>query len=161
MPYLTNQEYIDRVGEAETIRVTDESRQGVIDTTKLSDAIKDASEFADSYIQTRYTLPLSTAPEILKSIITALAREYLHRQRPTQAVTDQANLARSQLKDIAAGRAALPVPVGSEPPQENASGLAVSSHDGRGRLFTDAALADYSGFGGGFGCRTPFNGPCG
>lgn len=160
MPYLTNQEYIDRIGLAETIRITDEDQSGAVDPVKVTDAIFDAGEFADSYIATKYTLPLPFVPEIVKGIVVALAREILHRTRPTDAVTAQADRARAQLKDIAAGRASIPVPDGSEAPSELPAGLTVTSNDARGRLFTDAALCDFAGFGGYRG-RLPFDGPCG
>jgi phage gp36-like protein len=53
-------------------------------------------------------LPLATpVPEVLKKVVADLAREALHKTRPTPSVTANADRARSALKDLSAGRAVL------------------------------------------------------
>ena len=152
MGYLTTQEYLDLYGEVETIRITDETKSGNVDLTKLGDAIDAASALSDSYLGARYPVPLSVPyPEIVKSIVAPLARELLNRNRPPQAVTDQANLARSQLKDLSAGRAVITVAAGATPIEENATAVAATAGDARRRVFTDCALDDFTSFQGGFG----------
>ena len=107
--YLTGEEYAARYGTAETVRLTDETRSGIADSTKLEAAIGDASDMADAYIGSRYTVPLLAAPRLVKSIVAALTREALHKTRPTEEVKAAADRARTQLRDIAAGRMTLPI----------------------------------------------------
>jgi phage gp36-like protein len=85
--YLTAEEYVERYGYAETVRLTDEDKTNTVDGAKLEAAIKDATDLADSYIGTRYTTPLVATPRVVKSIVAALARELLHKSRPTPEVT--------------------------------------------------------------------------
>lgn len=121
--YLTGEEYVDRFGFEETVKITDELRRGAIDAPAVSAALVDAQNFAEGYLATRYTLPLPTpAPELLRAVIADLARERLHKTRPTLAVTQAADRARSILKDLSAGRAILNLPSGAEPPATTTGG---------------------------------------
>jgi phage gp36-like protein len=106
--YVSGEEYVARFGFEETVRITDEQRKGTIDGEALMAALADASQYADSYLAGRYTLPLATpVPEVLKKVVADLAREALHKTRPTPSVTANADRARSALKDLSAGRAVL------------------------------------------------------
>lgn len=123
--YLTGEEYVAEFGREETVRITDESRSGTIDAGKLARALNNATAFVDGYIATRYTVPLASVPAAIKGIVAALAREELHKTRPTLAVTEAADRARSQLKDYSAGRAVLLLPTAVEPESTVTRGLAV------------------------------------
>lgn len=158
MPYVTPEEYVKRYGSTETIRITDESKTGQIDQGKLSEAIDDQDQIIDSYLASRYVLPITGTFPILEGISAALTREALHRNKPTPAITDQADRARGQLKDLAAGRATLPVAVGQPAPGTQPEALAVRANDARPRVFTADALDGFTNFGGSSG-RTVFNGP--
>jgi len=105
--YLEGKEYVDRFGYEETVRVTDELKRGTIDGAALMAAIADAQQFAEGYLAVRYTLPIARPPELLKAIVADLARERLHKTRPTQTVTANGDRARALLKDLSAGRATL------------------------------------------------------
>lgn len=111
--YLTGEEYVERFGFEETVRLTDEERKGTIDGPALMAALSDASQFADSYVAVRYPLPLAEPiPEVLKQVVADLARERLHKTKPTPMVSDNANRARSTLRDISQGRATLVLEAG-------------------------------------------------
>jgi phage gp36-like protein len=114
--YLTADEYVARYGFAETVRLTDEDQTRVVNTVTLEAALRDATEIADAYIGTRYTIPLTDVPRVVSSIVGALAREALHKSRPTPEVTAAADRARSQLKDISSGKMVLPVDAGQTAP---------------------------------------------
>ena len=62
MAYCTQQDMIDRFGSEDLIQLTDRNALGVIDATVLSAAIDDATDTMDTYIATRYTLPLAVVP---------------------------------------------------------------------------------------------------
>lgn len=160
MPYLSPTEYLERFGEPETIRLTDQTKAGQVDVPKLETAIADQCEFADSYLAGRYALPISAPPELLKKIVADLTREALHGTRPTDTVTQNADRARSLLKDLAAGRASIPAPPGGVEPVGNPDDVPAIANDRRARVFTDAALSDFTSFGASYG-GTVFDGPRG
>jgi len=141
MPYLTQVDYLDRFGEAETIRLTDESKAGVVDEDKLATAISDAEELVDGYLAGRYPIPLASAPGNIKGIVADLARERLHKARPLPAVTEAADRARSLLRDISAGRMVLLVD--QEPADPLASGFAQSAPTQLGYVFNADKLSRF------------------
>jgi phage gp36-like protein len=112
--YLTGEQYVARFGFEETVRVTDQDRKGTIDGTRLQAAIDDATELVTSYLGVRYTLPLNPVPPLVRGMVADLARERLHAQRPMPAITQAADRARTQLRDLSAGRMALPDQTGAE-----------------------------------------------
>lgn len=142
--YLTADQYVDIFGQAETIRVTDESKSGTIDRAKITAALVSASEFADAFLATRYTLPLVDVPSILSGIVADLARERLFKTRPTEAVTKAADAAREQLKLIARGTMVLNVAAGEVAPSANANALPQTSGDGFPTVFTPGVMDGYA-----------------
>lgn len=140
--YLTADEYVERYGYAETIRITDEDRTGTVDKAKIETALKDVTDEADGYIGTRYTTPLLSTPRVVKSIVAALVRERLHKSKPTPEVVAAAERARIQLRDIAAGRMTLPVDSGDDVPVIGGNRYAQTSDD-ESATFRDAV----AGFG--------------
>jgi phage gp36-like protein len=135
--YLSADDYVARYGTQETIRLTDEDKTGVVDKGKIEAALKDATEEADAYIGKRYTTPLLSTPRIVAAIVGALAREKLHKTRPTPEVVAAADRARSQLLDISAGRMILPVEQGDSEPVIGGNSMAQTSGDGT-TTFKDA-----------------------
>lgn len=146
--YLTAEDYVARFGYEETVRLTDEDRKGIIDGDKLLNALNDATQVAESYIGVKYTLPLNPVPPVVEGIITDLARERLYSQRPTQQVTGAADRARTMLKDISAGRMALPDQTGVGLPQTGLGSAQSSGEPHQGRVFNDETMCGYgSGLG--------------
>lgn len=140
--YLTADEYVERYGYAETIRLTDEDRTGTVDTAKLETELKAQTDLADGYIGTRYTTPLLATPRVVKTIVASLTREALHKTKPTPEVTASADRARAQLRDIAAGKMTLPVEQGDEVPVVGGNRFSSTSDDAS-TTFKDAV----AGFG--------------
>jgi len=143
--YLTVEDYVDRFGAQETVRLTDEARSGTIDGPKLEQAIRDAADLADSYLGTRYPIPLENAPRIIGSIVAALTREALHKTRPTPEVKDAADRARAQLRDLSAGRMTIPVEVGETAPQSSLDQSSMRSGEANDLLFNRPSLDNYVG----------------
>lgn len=135
--YLSAEEYVARYGSAETIRLTDESSLRIVDGPKLEEAIKDQTDIADAYIGGRYAIPLVTVPRVVKSIVAALTREVLHKTKPTPEVTAAGDRARTQLRDIAAGRMVLPIEVGGSAPVATGNRTSLTSGDRSGDTFAD------------------------
>lgn len=101
--YLTVQDYIDRFGDQEATRLTSETQPPARDDTKIERAIEDSEEEVDGYVARRYALPLATVPRVLKTWVAVLAREKLHKTRPTPEVQAAADRARSQLRETSTG----------------------------------------------------------
>lgn len=152
MAYMTADEYLDRYGEAETTRLTDEDRTGSYDSGKLEDALSDAQDEADAYIGKRYAIPLDAPPRFVKSIVGAIARLLLHKTIAPQPVKDDAELARSQLKDIARGVMFIPTATGLVA-ETGGSAMSSTSGDGTEPVFNEESLA-------GFGVGTGYGGAC-
>lgn len=142
--YLTADQYVDIFGQTETIRITDETKAGVIDKAKITAAITSASEFTDAFLGGRYTLPLVDVPPILTGIVADLTRERLHKTRPTAQVTAAADAAREQLKLISKGVMTLNVATGDVAPTANASALPMTSGDGFPSVFTPGVMDGYA-----------------
>lgn len=144
MSYLTLQEYLDRAGEAETTRLTDETRTGTYDSEKLETALSDSEEEVDGYLAGRYAIPLSSPPRLVKGFVYALTRERLHKTQVPQAVKDEAERARSQLRDLARGVMKLPSETGPVAETARPAADSASSGDGTAPVFTEERLAGFS-----------------
>ena len=118
MAYFTPAKYRAKFGDDEALRLTDEDNSNTIDEGKISAVISSADAVIDSYIASRYTLPLASAPLVLESISAALSREELHTNFPTESVTLAADNARKMLRDIQAGKSELPVASGDTEPEQ-------------------------------------------
>jgi phage gp36-like protein len=147
MPYLSVSEYISRFGERETILLTNTTPPSAgsvptYDSVKVETAIIDAQEVVDGYVGRRYATPIDDAPRIVKGWIAALARETLHVNtgKTNDAVAKAADLARSQLREVAKGDMTLPIAEGQPAPTEKGQGFARSSMDRPSTSFTGAAL---------------------
>jgi phage gp36-like protein len=143
--YLTVAEMIERIGEQEAVRLTSEHVPPAVparNDAKIEAAIGDSEDEADGYISRRYALPLPATPKVLKTWVAALAREKLHKTRPTPAVEDAANRARAQLKEVSTGVFIL-LPAEAVQPKTIGDRLSISSGDGPRDTFADS-LSDFT-----------------
>lgn len=143
MPYLTQAEYVARFGEAETLRLTDETRSGQIESAKVEEALSDSEEEVDAYIGKRYAVPLANVPNLVKGFVAVLARERLHKTKPTPTVEKEAERARKQLGEISRNLMVLPTDEGAAPQDGRPVADSASSGDGPTPIFTEQTLAGY------------------
>ncbi|KAF0145108.1 MAG: mu-like prophage Flumu protein gp36 [Nitrospirae bacterium] len=68
MPYCALADIIDQVPEQKVIELTDDENTGQVNTSRVDKAIATAGSIIDGYLRGRYTLPLSTVPELIKTI---------------------------------------------------------------------------------------------
>lgn len=108
--YTTQDELLVRFGPDELLAIADRDLDGVVDAAVVTAAIAAAANTIDSYIGTRYALPLATVPGAIAKVAQDLARYELYTVEPLKIVTDRRDAAIAWLKDIAAGRAALDMP---------------------------------------------------
>jgi len=145
--YLTVEEYLARFGNAEALRLTNETPQApAIVPEKIERAIADAGELAEGYVAKRYPLPIADPPRLLIGIVAALAREALHKTNPTEEVRNAADRARAQLRDVSIGRLDLLIDDGA--PLPSTERLAITSGDAAPATFTREKMANFTSFGG-------------
>ena len=140
MSYATQQDLIDRFGEAELIELTDRAdpATGVIDATVVAGALNDADELINSYISKRYDLPLSPIPARLVRLASEIARYFLYEDAVTERVKQAYDDAVAFLKDLATGKAALDA-AGAEPATSSGS----PKHKAPERIYTQDTLKGY------------------
>jgi phage gp36-like protein len=86
MAYVTQQQLIDRFGEAELIQLTDRENTGSVDTAVLDQAIADAGAEYDGYLASRYQLPISPVPAIIALYVGDVVRYRLYDDGATEEV---------------------------------------------------------------------------
>ncbi len=77
MPYANTQDIIDRYGEDFLFTLADRDRDDDLDTTAVDNALSDASGLMDSYLSTRFALPLENMPALLKRLCIDIAVYWL------------------------------------------------------------------------------------
>jgi phage gp36-like protein len=87
MSYITNADIESRLGTAAYIALTDDAGSGTADGDKVDEARLGAEGEADSYLATRYQVPVSVSLEgevaaVLKTFVLDLAAYRLHSRRP-------------------------------------------------------------------------------
>lgn len=103
--YAQASDMVARFGTVRLVELTDtgEVRTGEINSAVLAQALADADAEINGYLQSRYTLPLTTVPQVLNKLACDIALYVLMKERPIQAVKDRYDAARSWLRDVAKG----------------------------------------------------------
>lgn len=99
-------------------------------------AIASADGLIDSYLASRYSLPLVSTPAVLKEAALDLARYELHKERATEEVRDRRKEVVAWLRDLSSGKARLGVPAIDS--AAGASGISIVPS--AGRTFTATTL---------------------
>lgn len=139
--YATQADMTTRFGVDELVQATDlaDPSTGAINVATLEAALADAQSEIDSYLATRYTLPLASPPAVLTRLACDMARYYLWRENPSEAVAQRYQDAVAFLKNVAKGLAALDVVVPTDAPATT-GGPAFTAPP---RVFTRQTLGDY------------------
>lgn len=128
MSYVTYDQIVRFWGESTLVALADLDRDGAIDTELVEDAIARASGLIDSYISSRYALPLSQPPVVLQQPCADIAVYMIANEhgRATEMMRDRYRDAISWLKDVAASKAHI-VEIGSETGENITAGAALGS----------------------------------
>jgi len=139
MAYATLQDLQDRFGTAELQRFAWDSELGQPDSAQVGRALEQASSTIDLYIGQAARLPLDSPPAILAALCCDIARYLLQDTSPLDEAEARHKAALTMLRDIADGRATLPL--ASDAP---ATGPTVSvKRTGDDRTFTRETLAGF------------------
>lgn len=140
MTYATKQGMIDRYGETDLIELTDrtEPYTGAIVDSRLDRAMADADQEVDSYLRTRYELPLASVPDIVTRLASDIAFYLLHHGRATEEVEKRYQNAVKVLRSIS--KREMDIGIAEDDVPSNDMPIRV---DSPGRVFTDETLEDY------------------
>ena len=131
MSYATEADMVTALGEDELIQLTDRADPpvGAIDAAVLTRALEAADGEIDSYLASRYTLPLASVPVILRDCAVDIARYRLHDRGVPDRVKDEYKNRIAWLRDVAAGKASVGLAPESLTP--NSAGLPEMTSGGR------------------------------
>lgn len=142
MPYAAAQDLYNRFGQAEIDQLADRNSDGIPDAGVIDGALADADETINSYLQSRYTLPLKltdgSTPLLLTRLAADLARYDLYGDAVPETVQSRRDAAIKLLAAISAGTASLGIAQTNEPPSSDTPKIA-----GGTRKFDDTSLGDY------------------
>lgn len=104
MPYLTQQQISDAFGQQELVDLADRDHDGSADPEVVDQAIDRADGLIDSYLRSRFDLPLPETPKMVRECALALVRYYLSEDHQTDRVKDDYDRALGWLKEIRDGK---------------------------------------------------------
>ncbi len=81
MAYSTQAEIEKAIPQTNLVQLTDDAGSGTVDTAIVTEAITWADDLIDSHLRAKYTVPLSAAPSIIKTISVDLSVFFLYRRR--------------------------------------------------------------------------------
>ena len=110
MSYITQQQLIDRFGEAELIQLTDrDGSVGAIVPAVLDGAIADTDGLIDAHLAGRYLLPLASVPRSIVRIAGTCTRYFLYADAKPESVRTEFEDGLKFLAAVAAGKVHLGV----------------------------------------------------
>lgn len=135
MAYCTQSDLEKVISPAELVQLTDDDRDGVADTGVVAEAIAKADGEIESYLASRYTVPLSPVPVVIRAASEDIALWNLFSRRSIGNETREKRYksAVSFLKDLAEGKATLGVTPAPAAAQE---GGVETARDESERTFT-------------------------
>ncbi len=137
MTYATLTDLIERAGAEEIRQIADRDRDGTPDPEVVEAALTGADNTIDGYVFARYSRPLPSLPPVLTVWAVSIARYTLHRNGAPDYVAQDYKDTLVALKDVAAGRYALPVADGEPEPQAQ-TGTVMAQHPAQ--VFTPEKL---------------------
>lgn len=108
--YATVNDFILRVGEFQTMQLTDRENTGDVNSAVLEVALSDSASQIDGYLVGRYALPLPTIPQNLTRICCDLTRYRLASMSEvsiTEEIIERYKLSLRELEGIASGKISL------------------------------------------------------
>ena len=112
MPYSLKADILKEISEAELIGLTDDEGSGTVDEARVTAEIAKADALIDSYCGQVATVPFTVTPAVIKQHSITIAIYFLFSRRSSVPEVRKQNYndAIAHLKDIAAGKASLPIP---------------------------------------------------
>lgn len=127
MTYATQQSMIDRYGSPELIQLTDKVDGLTVNTAVLTVALADADAEINSYLASRYTLPLTQITDEVVRMACDITRYKLHTDNIPATVKDRYDAVIAKLRDISKGVASLGIAQDNAPVATVSSGAQITS----------------------------------
>ena len=142
MAYSIQSDILEQMEEDVLIQLTDDDDAGIVDDDKVTRAIADADAEIDSYCGTKYDIPFSTVPVMIRkiSVDIAIYNLYARRRGAPDDRKERYDDAISFLKDISKGIASLGGDAPSADDDSGAEATTVKSD----RVFSRARVSDSS-----------------
>lgn len=115
MSYASLEDLIERAGELEILQIADRDHDGAADPDVIDAALVHANNIVNGYIGAKYTLPLATTPDLVRTWSVSIARYFLHRNGAPDHIEADYKTAISALKDVARGLISIPDATGAVP----------------------------------------------
>lgn len=124
MSYCTETDLQDRVGSERYLQLADRDSSGAVDPEFVAAVLADVAGTIDSYLASRYALPLSVVPTVLRLAACDLVVERLLLLRGGRLDADTperqlADSARQLLRDLASRKASIGIPEPAAPGESN------------------------------------------
>jgi phage gp36-like protein len=103
MPYSRLADLYNQYGEDAVNQIAETDRTGTPDPLLIKRAITNADAEINAALLTRYRMPISPVPSLIRRISCDLAWWFLHGLTVPESVEDRAKLARDMLKSLASG----------------------------------------------------------
>lgn len=142
MPYLTQIEIETAFGAQELIDLADRDGDGVADAAVVEQAISRASGTIDSYLRSRFNLPLPEVPDLVRDCALNIVRYHLFDDHATDRVKDDYKQALIWLAEIRDGKLDVGLTQTGEAVAPNTGGPAI---DGGRSTFDRDALDAFTG----------------
>lgn len=104
MPYTTLENLETRYGAREIVDLADRDRDGVADAGVVDAAIAQADQIIDSYLGSRFTVPLLKVPGLVGVCADAIARYQLAPEQVTEKIKEDYTRALKWLGEIRDGK---------------------------------------------------------
>jgi len=125
------------------IQLTDDEHTETVNQTRVNEAIASADAVIDSYCGTKYAVPFSTVPDIVKALSIDISIYNLYSRRVEEIPETRADRYKNaigQLKDIAKGV----ISIGEDPaPAASSEGSPETNKTTSDRIFTRATLGGF------------------
>lgn len=143
MPYSTQTDLEEQISQAELIELTDDAGSGAVDATAVARAIADADAEIDSYCGSRYTMPFSPVPVIIRKFSVDMAIYNLFSRRSVLKVPEERQKRYDNairfFRDLAKGMISL----GADAPAEPGDGLPQATRTKDDRIFTRDKMSGF------------------
>lgn len=109
MAYCTQADILEQMSESMLIQLTDDADAGEVDTDAVTRAIANADAEIDSYCGTKYDVPFTTVPAIIRlvSVDIAIYNLYARRMGAGESEEERYKNRIAWLKDVSKGIATL------------------------------------------------------
>lgn len=139
MPYCTLAQLTTEFSAQELVQLTDTQGNSAIDSDVIDALIADTDAKIDSYLRTRYPLPLVNTPPEIQVIACDMVRYRLYKNSMIDTVKDRYEQAIDWLKQVSAGKVEIDsVYVSTPVTSTNLLGATVSSSTA---VFSDSLLS--------------------